>query len=165
MFYGPCLEDRGLVRNLWRFTGRFFYFPIPENTLPIFRADMKGCFLHGLLQETQKRGKRLFQKFNFPARISFWTKKKEKVLFFPLFTVENFGKSIPLNALLLWMHHSCRLHRQDVPHAHTHVHRKIRSHQKYACSHTHKQAENWFRELNIWHLRTWIVSYWAARRP
>lgn len=50
----------------------------------------------------------------------------------------------------------------DTPQAHTYMCTYKPTH-THKHSHNHKQPANWFRQLNIWHLRTWIVWYSAAQ--
>lgn len=131
---GDLLEISGDLQ------ARSFYFPFPENTLPIFRTDMKGYFLHGVLQETEKRGKRLLQKFT----LSVCVLKKKIVILFAVYC-SKLWKIYPTKcsgALKASELHTAPAGRLAF-HMHTRmctwtfVHTK-----KYACSHTHKQAEN-----------------------
>lgn len=66
MFYGPCLGERGLVRDLWRFTVKFFFYQREHRTN--LQPDMKGCFIEVLYQGEKKQ---LSQKLNFLAKINF----------------------------------------------------------------------------------------------
>lgn len=52
MFYGPCLGERGLVRDLWRFTVKFSSYQ--REHLTNLQSDMKGRFIEALFQEGKK---------------------------------------------------------------------------------------------------------------
>jgi len=157
-----------------------FFFSLSERTPHQSSRQYERMFHRGTLprEKKKKKKRKLSQKFNFPAKIKFWEK-----LLFNKKSVRHF-----LFCYLLWKTFkslSTKLLRHrysecikafvvaywgggmlDIPKAHTymctwkHIHTHI-----CTRSHNHKQAENWFRQLNIWHLTTWAVSNSAARGP
>lgn len=143
-------------------------------------------FHRGTLPGNKKK-RQLSQKFNFLAKIKFSEKvllsvkkkiKKKSDMSGISYFVIYFGKLLKgyplncsgtdtLNASKLFR--GCLLARWDAWHSTcTHVYVRLHTHTyTHTCKHTvahHKQAANWFRQLNIWHLRAPIASHsedWA----
>lgn len=159
MFYGPCPEERGHVRDRSLEIYTQVFFANRRDILPIL-GRYERMFHRGTLP---RRNRQLSPKFC--AKIKFAEKSSTTCLIQSLSGIWHFViyfwkllKAYPLNcsgtdtlnaSKLSWLH-TGELHRFTF-HMHT------RSPCALTRTHNSKEPANWFRQLNIWHLSTSFI--------